>query len=36
MSISLAEAAKLLDTNQQFVYQELRNGQLISKRIDGR
>ncbi len=36
MTISIAEAAKLLGTNQQEVYQQLRNGQLISKNMGGR
>ncbi len=36
MIISIAEAAKLLGTNQQEVYQQLRNGQLISKNMGGR
>lgn len=36
MSISIAEAARLLGINQQEVHQQLRNGQLISKSINGR
>ncbi|MEM9273905.1 MAG: helix-turn-helix domain-containing protein [Cyanobacteria bacterium P01_F01_bin.143] len=36
MSISIAEAARLLRTNQQFVYQQLRNGQLTSRNVSGR
>lgn len=36
MSVSIAEAARLLRTNQQDVYQQLRNGQLTSRTIDGR
>lgn len=36
MSISIAEAARLLRTNQQEVYKQLRNGQLTSKNLSGR
>ncbi len=36
MSISIAEAARLFRTNQQEIYQQLRNGQLTSKNLSGR
>ena len=36
MSISIAEAARLLRTNQQDIYQQLRNGQITSRNISGR
>lgn len=36
MSISISYAARLLRTSQQDIYQQLRNGQLTSKTIDGR
>ena len=36
MSISIAEAARLLRTNQKEVYQKIRNGQLVSRNLNGR
>ncbi len=35
MSISIAEAARMLQIEQKQLYQKLKNGQLISKNLNG-
>ena len=35
MSISIAEAARMLNIEQKQLYQKLKNGQLISKNLNG-